>query len=324
MHVIPQGRGHRRRRAALGGRSDAGGDGLEHDFGAYSVVVRCAERSRTAGAIYNDEGSVMEALIWVATGALAGWSAGKLMKGRDYGWVGNSILGLIGSLVGGWIMRLLGGQQGGEWWQRAIVAGIGAGLVLGAARRLKPVARQTRSVLGDVAAAGADLEAQIRKLSEFERRVVARVIQRQKPPDPNAVFDQQMTFGQRLADRVASFGGSWTFIGLFLLFMLVWMIVNTELHHPFDVFPFILLNLLLSCLAAMQAPVIMMSQNRQAAKDRNDAKLDYEVNVRAETEIARLHEKIDQRDIEMSELLEINRRQLALIERLAPGAAESV
>ena len=106
--------------------------------------------------------------------------------------------------------------------------------------------------------------------------------------------------------------------------MLVWMIVNTELHHPFDVFPFILLNLLLSCLAAMQAPVIMMSQNRQAAKDRNDAKLDYEVNVRAETEIARLHEKIDQRDIEMSELLEINRRQLALIERLAPGAAESV
>jgi len=265
----------------------------------------------------------MEALIWVATGALAGWSAGKLMKGRDYGWMGNIILGLIGSLVGGWLMRLLGGHEGGEWWQRAIVAGIGAVLVLGAARRLKPVARQTRSVLGDVAAAGADLEGQIRKLSEFERRVVSRVLQKQKPPDPNVVFDQQLTFGQRIADRVASFGGSWTFIGLFLLFMLVWMIVNTESQRPFDVFPFILLNLLLSCLAAMQAPVIMMSQNRQAAKDRNDAKLDYEVNVRAETEIARLHEKIDQRDLEMRDLLEINRRQLALLERLAPGAAES-
>jgi uncharacterized membrane protein/uncharacterized membrane protein YeaQ/YmgE (transglycosylase-associated protein family) len=265
----------------------------------------------------------METLIWVATGALAGWSAGKLMKGRDYGWLGNIILGLIGSLVGGWLMRLVGGTEGGEWWQRAIVAAIGALLVLGAARRLRPMARQTRSVLGDMAAAGADLEAQIRKLSDFERRVMGRMLQRQKPPDPNVVFDQQLTFGQRIADRVASFGGSWTFIGLFLLFMLIWMIVNNELPRPFDVFPFILLNLILSCLAALQAPVIMMSQNRQAAKDRNDAKLDYEVNVRAETEIARLHEKIDQRDSEMKELLDINRRQLTLLERLLPGAAES-
>jgi uncharacterized membrane protein/uncharacterized membrane protein YeaQ/YmgE (transglycosylase-associated protein family) len=258
----------------------------------------------------------MEALIWVATGALAGWSAGKLMKGRDYGWTGNIILGLIGSLVGGWLMRLLGGTEGGELWQRAIVAAIGALLVLGASRRLRPVARQTRSVLGDVAAAGADLEAQIRKLSEFERRVVGRVLQKQKPPDPNAVFEQQLTFGQRVADRVASFGGSWTFIGLFLLFLLVWMIANTEVRTPFDPFPFILLNLMLSTLAALQGPVIMMSQNRQAAKDRNDARLDYEVNVRAETEIARLHEKIDQRDVELRELMEINRRQLALLERL--------
>src|SRR5437762_8760679 len=105
----------------------------------------------------------MEALIWVVTGALAGWTAGKLMKGRDYGWMGNVILGLIGSLVGGWLMRLLGGSEGGEWWQRAIVAAMGALVVLGAARRLRPVARGTRSVLGDVAAAGADLEGQIRK-----------------------------------------------------------------------------------------------------------------------------------------------------------------
>jgi uncharacterized membrane protein/uncharacterized membrane protein YeaQ/YmgE (transglycosylase-associated protein family) len=265
----------------------------------------------------------MEALIWVATGALAGWSAGKLMKGRDYGFMGNIILGLIGSLVGGWLVGLIGGHQGTEWWQRAIVAALGSLIVLGIARRLRPMARQTRSVLGDVAAAGADLEAQIRKLSEFERRGVGRMLQRQKPPDPNVTFEEQQTFGQRMADRVASFGGSWTFIGFFLLFMLVWMIANTEATHPFDVFPFILLNLMLSCLAALQAPIIMMSQNRQAAKDRNDAKLDYEVNVRAETEIARLHEKIDQRDLEMRELLEINRRQLAVLERLAPGAAES-
>jgi len=256
----------------------------------------------------------MEALIWVATGALAGWSAGKLMKGRDYGLLGNIIIGLIGSLVGGWLMHLLGGRSGGEWWQRAVVAALGAIVVLGVARRLRPVARQSRHVLGEIA--GADLETQIRRLNDFEKRVVARMLQGQKVRDPNATFDQQMTVGQRLADRVASFGGSWTFIGLFLLFMLVWMIVNTELIHPFDVFPFILLNLMLSCLAALQAPVIMMSQNRQAAKDRNDAKLDYEVNVRAETEIARLHEKIDQRDIQLQELLDINQRQLRLLEKL--------
>jgi uncharacterized membrane protein len=176
-------------------------------------------------------------------------------------------------------------------------------------------------VLGDVAAASADLEGQIRKLFEFERRVVARMLQGQKPRDPNATFDQQLTFGQRIADRVATFGGSWTFIGLFLLFMLVWMILNTGAPRPFDAFPFILLNLMLSCLAALQAPVIMMSQNRQAAKDRNDAKLDYEVNVRAETEIARLHEKIDQRDVEVRELLDINRRQLTMLEGLRPGGS---
>jgi uncharacterized membrane protein len=147
------------------------------------------------------------------------------------------------------------------------------------------------------------------------------MIQRQKPPVPNAVFDQQMTLGQRVADKVAYFGGSWTFIGIFLLFMLIWMIVNTEMPKPFDVFPFILLNLMLSCLAALQAPVIMMSQNRQAAKDRMDAKLDYEVNVRAETEITRLHEKIDQRDMQLRELMDINQRQLALLERLMLGEA---
>lgn len=258
----------------------------------------------------------MDLLIWLATGALAGWSAGKLMKGRDYGLFGNIIIGLLGSLVGGWLMHLLGASAGEEWWQRAAVAAMGAVVVLGVARRLRPVARQSRQVVGQVAAAGADLETQIRRLNEFEKRVVALVLQRQKTPDPNASFDQQLTFGQRVADRVASFGGSWTFIGLFLLFMLLWMIVNTELlRRPFDAFPFILLNLMLSCLAALQAPVIMMSQNRQAAKDRNDAKLDYEVNVRAETEIARLHEKIDLRDAQIQELIEMNRTQLALLEK---------
>lgn len=257
----------------------------------------------------------MEALIWVATGAIAGWSAGKLMKGRDYGLLGNIIIGLIGSLVGGWLMHLLGGRAGGEWWQRAAVAAMGAVVVLGVARRLRPVARHSRQVLGDVAST--DLETQIRRLNEFEKRVVARMLQGQKVRDPNATFDQQLTVGQRLADQVATFGGSWTFIGLFLLFMLIWMIVNTELHYPFDAFPFILLNLILSCLAALQAPVIMMSQNRQSAKDRSDARADYEVNVRAEVEVMALHAKLDLlREQDWARVIALVERQQLAIEQL--------
>ena len=113
--------------------------------------------------------------------------------------------------------------------------------------------------------------------------------------DVNEVFDRRLTFGDRLADRVAAIGGSWNFIIGFGLFMLVWAILNTVVltRHPFDPFPFIFLNLMLSMLAALQAPVIMMSQNRQAAKDRLDLRLDYETNLRSEAEIASLHEKID-------------------------------
>jgi uncharacterized membrane protein len=113
--------------------------------------------------------------------------------------------------------------------------------------------------------------------------------------DVNEVFDQRLTFGDRLADRVAAIGGSWNFIIGFGLFMMVWAVLNTVVltRHPFDPFPFIFLNLMLSMLAALQAPVIMMSQNRQAAKDRLDMRLDYETNLRSEAEIASLHEKID-------------------------------
>lgn len=106
---------------------------------------------------------------------------------------------------------------------------------------------------------------------------------------------EQMTFGQRVADGVAAFGGSWTFIILFGTMLVVWMGVNMFLliSRPFDPYPFILLNLVLSTLAALQAPVIMMSQNRQSAKDRLQAELDFEINLKAELEIAHLHRKID-------------------------------
>jgi uncharacterized membrane protein len=113
--------------------------------------------------------------------------------------------------------------------------------------------------------------------------------------DVNEVFDARLTVGQRLADRVAAIGGSWGFIIGFSVFMVAWAILNTMVlaRHAFDPFPFIFLNLMLSMLAALQAPIIMMSQNRQAAKDRLEMRLDYETNLRSEAEIASLHEKID-------------------------------
>lgn len=110
----------------------------------------------------------------------------------------------------------------------------------------------------------------------------------------NEEEEETLTFGDRIADKVAAFGGSWPFIILFLMFMLVWVTINGLLHQPFDPYPYILLNLFLSMLAALQAPVIMMSQNRQAEKDRLKGDLDYQVDLKAELEIAHLHTKVDQ------------------------------
>jgi uncharacterized membrane protein len=159
---------------------------------------------------------------------------------------------------------------------------------------------------------------EVRKLGQLEKQVIDRFIHR-RPTDlnPNVVFEKSLSFGDRVADRVAAFGGSWTFIGLFVLIMVVWMIVNVRETRPFDPFPFILLNLVLSCVAAMQAPVIMMSQNRQAAKDRIDAQHDYEVNLKAEMEIVSLHLKMDElREKQWATLIEIQNRQLDMLQRL--------
>ncbi len=111
----------------------------------------------------------------------------------------------------------------------------------------------------------------------------------------NAEFEKQITFGERVADRVAEFGGSWTFLGCFAVCMVLWIALNSHwlIARPYDPFPFILLNLILSCLAAVQAPVIMMSQNRQEAKDRLRGEHDYRVNLKAELEIRHLNAKID-------------------------------
>ena len=135
----------------------------------------------------------------------------------------------------------------------------------------------------------------------------------------NATIADETTFGQRLADRVASFGGSWTFILWFGGVIFVWITVNSVgfFFKPFDVYPFILLNLVLSCLAALQAPVIMMSQNRQESKDRLRSENDYRVNLKAELEIRHLHAKLDLLlTHQWQRLLEIQQVQTDLLEEI--------
>ncbi len=109
------------------------------------------------------------------------------------------------------------------------------------------------------------------------------------------IFKQELTIGQRAADAIAKFGGSWTFIIIFSVFLVSWMIFNAVylLNDGFDPYPFILLNLVLSCLAAFQAPIILMAQNRQTQRDRIDAKYDHQINRKAEREIQRIQKDLD-------------------------------
>lgn len=137
--------------------------------------------------------------------------------------------------------------------------------------------------------------------------------------------ESQLTIGERLADRIATFGGSWTFIVAFFCFLILWMLTNAYLlvSRAFDPFPFILLNLILSCLAAIQAPIIMMSQNRQESKDRLRAEHDYKINLKAELEIKLLSEKIDHLLVHQNKkLLEIQEVQVDYLEDLLKKVKE--
>jgi uncharacterized membrane protein len=135
-------------------------------------------------------------------------------------------------------------------------------------------------------------------LDKHEQHVIQAIAKQETVvTDLNESFRGQLNFGQRVADRVAIFGGSWTFIITFVVIMLLWMSMNTLFlasGSAFDPYPFILLNLVLSSLAALQAPIIMMSQNRQADKDRMAATLNYEVSLKTDLEIMRLHQRLDE------------------------------
>lgn len=165
------------------------------------------------------------------------------------------------------------------------------------------------------------LETEKGELSTLEEQVMKSLKEHELlSKNINIEFDRQLTLGERLADKIAEFGGSWRFILSFSGVFLIWIAINSLalIWKPFDPFPFILLNLVLSCLAAIQAPIIMMSQNRQEAKDRLQSEHDYSINLKAELEIRHLHEKIDHLLMnQWQRLLEIQEIQMELMEELA-------
>lgn len=164
------------------------------------------------------------------------------------------------------------------------------------------------------------LSKQIGQLTELEKTVLESLSEQTILTDKlDNEDDPDETFGQRVADKVASFGGSWTFIICFCIFLFLWIGANIFWlsNKGFDPYPFILLNLILSSIAALQAPVIMMSQNRQEEKDRERARKDYMVNLKSELEIRMLHEKIDHLIIrQQQEVLEMQRVQKELTDEI--------
>lgn len=165
------------------------------------------------------------------------------------------------------------------------------------------------------------IEADKGEMSNLEADVVRSLAEHELlTKDLNLEFETQLSFGERLADRIASFGGSWTFIMIFAGFFFAWMLINslTMIWRPLDPFPYILLNLILSCLAAIQAPVIMMSQNRQEAKDRLRAEHDFRINLQAELEIRHLNDKMDHLVMQQwQRLLEIQQIQMEIMQAVA-------
>ena len=165
------------------------------------------------------------------------------------------------------------------------------------------------------------LESEKGELTSLEKEVLDSLRQHETlASNINTEFEKDLAIGERMADRVAEWGGSWRFIIFFGSVLFIWIVINSAvlLWKPFDPYPYILLNLVLSCLAAIQAPIIMMSQNRQESKDRLRSENDYRVNLKAELEIRHLHEKIDHLLLKQWErLVEIQQIQIELMSEIA-------
>jgi uncharacterized membrane protein/uncharacterized membrane protein YeaQ/YmgE (transglycosylase-associated protein family) len=252
----------------------------------------------------------MQLLVWVVTGLLAGWLARVILGNRArFGILGDLTLGVLGGSFGGWLFKGMGITASRAAPSQALVALCGAIFLIALARfsvhawvrsaGILPTHERRKALVGDV-------ESLVRRMEEWDRRVLAHVLRRERVArNASAEFDEQLTPGQRLADMVAGFGGSWNFIAIFVLLMVLWMLVNAETKLHFDPYPFILLNLVLSCLAALQAPIIMMSQNRQAEKDRWQARADYELNLKAEVEIMAMSARLDELHRRLEDLIRL-------------------
>jgi uncharacterized membrane protein len=164
------------------------------------------------------------------------------------------------------------------------------------------------------------IEKEVGELSALEHEVLdsiknAEILAKNIEPE----IDEKITFGQKISDKIASFGGSWPFIILFFIFLSLWIALNMyfAIGKSFDPYPFILLNLILSCIASIQAPVIMMSQRRQETRDRSRSEHDYQVNLKAELEIRQLHEKLDHLIVhQMQRVIEIQEIQTEFLEEI--------
>jgi uncharacterized membrane protein len=164
------------------------------------------------------------------------------------------------------------------------------------------------------------LETERGELTTLEREVLESMKEQDTlSKNPEESFNAKSSFGERMADHIADFGGSWIFIGIFAGVIFFWLVLNSFIlaARPFDPYPYILLNLVLSCLAAIQAPIIMMSQNRQEFRDRDRALHDYQVNLKAELEIRHLHQKLDHlMSHQWERLLNIQELQMELIDEM--------
>ncbi|MEI6898451.1 MAG: DUF1003 domain-containing protein [Bacteroidota bacterium] len=159
------------------------------------------------------------------------------------------------------------------------------------------------------------------QIAKLDQEVITAIHQSELlSQNPNEIYTEVTTFGERIADKVAQFGGSWKFIITFFSILACWIILNTIMllqKPPFDPYPFILLNLVLSCIAAIQAPIIMMSQNRQESKDRLRSENDYKVNLKAEIEVRTLHEKMDHLLLDQwSRMMKIQELQMDMLEEI--------
>lgn len=254
---------------------------------------------------------------WLITGIFAGILARLVLRKSTIGLGGDLTLGALGGLAAGAMLRYGGITTAGGSVAHVAVSLAGAVSVIVFMHAVARIAMRAHDLVR-LPQNRRSLESVLSQADSVERNVVVKFLEREPVSrDPQLDAATKETLGQRVADRVATFGGSWAFIGLFIAVLLAWMLYNTEQSKPFDPYPFILLNLVLSCLAAIQAPVILMSQNRQAVKDRERAQEDYAVNLKAEVEILALHTKIDEiKERAWLELLSHQERQLALLEKL--------